>query len=104
MGDDAWETVGGLQRSPMQNVTWPLVSLLATSERLSFRPRFGLGHVTGTWSVDQAQVRRIRATRIWWSTGIELLLDDGRRWVFWTFVPDEALRRLERMGYPVPRP
>jgi hypothetical protein len=84
----------------------PTVELRATSDALSFKPRFGLAHILGPWIASRGEVANISTSRHFWEIGIgiEFHLVDGRRWTFWVITPEAVLNRLQELGYPVTLP
>jgi hypothetical protein len=95
--------VGGLYRSDMAVVTWPLIELLATDDRLTFRMRFGLGRFLGPWRLDRDQVKAVATTaRGSLLSGIEITGTKGERWVFFAMSQprERVLRDLVGLGYP----
>lgn len=93
--------VGGLNVSPMLNLTRPLVTMRATADEVVFIPRFGIHHLVGPWRVSRAEVLRLRlAPGRFLGSGVEFHLRDGRLWTFWTAHPTDAIADLAYLGFP----
>ena len=83
-------------------LTWPLVEMIATQEKIEFRARFGLGRFLGPWSIGRTSVHSVgigmRALR----QGVEIVGDDQRRWIIGSLAEKEqVLHDLAALGYPV---
>lgn len=79
----------------------PLIEMMATSDRLDFHARFGLGRFLGPWRLERAQIKTIYKTRLFMQPCIAI--EGGHRldWRIGTFQPEAMLLTLEEMGYPV---
>jgi len=83
------------------SATWPLIELVATSERLEFRARLGLGRFIGPWCVERSMV-----TKIFRAPGLmgDCIAVRGKHYLDWTiyaFSLEPILLTLEELGYPV---
>jgi hypothetical protein len=81
--------------------TWPLIEMRATSDRLDFRARFGLGRFLGPWSLERAQIKTIFKTRLFMQPCIAVQGGYRLDWRIGAFHPEAVLLTLEEMGYPV---
>lgn len=92
--------VVGLQRNSLV-LTWPLVVFDATSQRLEFTARIGLGRFIGPWTIRRAEVNRICHTpRGSLPPGVEIWTTNHDRWVVLA-PPRNLLTELAALGYPV---
>ena len=94
--------VGGLQTSDLLVMTFPLVNLYVSEDRLVLEARFGLARLRRPWIVDREDVAYIGArARAPIMGTVQIGLDRFTSLDFWTWRSEEILDRLRDLGYPV---
>lgn len=100
----SFTAIGGLNHPEgRMGLTGPLVRLEATPNEIQLSARFGLGKFLGPWLIPRAQVTKIRpaSTSLGFFTGVEIIVDASRVWIFWSLRHVEVLAGLRTLGYPV---
>jgi hypothetical protein len=96
---------GGLVRPSGLRILGPWVVLTPTSSHLEFQMRFRwLGRLFGPWRMDRAVIREVylsppRALDPW--LRVNFLGEESLPWSFLTERPQDVLRLLGELGYPV---
>jgi hypothetical protein len=94
--------VGGLQTIELGVLSFPLVNLYVSEDRLVLKARFGLARLWRPWVVDRKDVAYIgaRASAPIMET-VLIGLDRFTSLDFGTWNSEEILDRLRDLGYPV---
>jgi hypothetical protein len=83
----------------------PWVVLTPTSSHLEFQMRFRwLRRFFGPWRMDRAMVREVYVSKpraLDPSLRVNFLGEDSMPWTFMTETPQDILRCVEQLGYPV---
>jgi hypothetical protein len=94
--------VGGLQTNDLLTLSFPLVNLYVSEDRLVLEARFGLARLTRPWVVDREDVAYIGArARAPIMETVQIGLDRFSSLDFGTWQSEEILGRLRDLGYPV---
>ncbi|BBH17419.1 hypothetical protein Back2_17060 [Nocardioides baekrokdamisoli] len=95
--------------SVWMRLSWPLVRLQATEDRITFEARFGIGIFLGPWIVKKEEISAIRMNPSWGDIEIHFreprrtFLFSSKKYTFGSpvFRPAELLSELHSLGYPV---
>jgi hypothetical protein len=97
------EFVGGLNMPEAVRIFPPSIRLRLTEDSMEFRPRYGLERFFGPWTVERQLITHVyreqRGLNLF--QGLGIVSDDGRWWTFYTYRPNDVLRCLKDLGYPV---
>jgi hypothetical protein len=97
------EFVGGLNMPEVVRIFPPSIRLRLTEDSMEFRVRYGLHHFVGPWKLERQRITNVYREQRGLDLfhGIGIVSNDGRWWTFYTYRPNDVLRCLNDLGYPV---